>query len=113
MGASNLNAIPDTLNVISANTQHGAGVISKDMAAISNQVNAMGQTIDNAEANLGGSITDISDSDTTLDLTGKVEASLNYGNILADLNAGGIAGATHPKERTKMRILSHQFNILF
>ena len=90
---SNLKAIPDTLNVISANTQHGAGVISKDMAAISNQVNAMGQTIDNAEANLGGSITDISDSDTTLDLTGKVEASLNYGNILADLNAGGIAGA--------------------
>lgn len=90
---ANLNAIPNTINIISANTQHGANVISRDMNAISKQANEMSQTIDNAEENLGGTITDISDRDTALDLTGKVADCVNYGNILADLNVGGIAGA--------------------
>lgn len=91
--SNNLNAMPGTLSSISSNTKNAAYVISRDMKAITNQVNAMSQTLNNAEANLGGSITDISDEDTPADLGGKVEACSNFGAILADLNAGGITGA--------------------
>ena len=39
---------------------------------------------------------DVSDADTPENITGKIEDCANYGDILADLNAGGIAGAISP-----------------
>lgn len=73
------------------------GTLTSDMRAISNQINAMQKTIQNASENIGGTITDISDLDTPEDLVGKVSACQNFGTIFADANAGGIAGAISPE----------------
>lgn len=73
------------------------GTLTSDMRAISNQINAMQKTIQNASENLGGTITDISDLDTPEDFIGKVSECQNYGSIFADANAGGIAGAISPE----------------
>ena len=88
-----LDAMPGTLSSIASATQTTLYSLNRDLNAISGQISAMGQTLNNASENLGGTVTDISDQDTPELLTAKVEASLNYGSILADLNAGGIAGA--------------------
>lgn len=90
---SSFSGIQGSLNSIASTVQNTAGTLSRDMEAISNQVKAMGSTIDNAEENLGGTVVDISDSDTPEDTTGKVESCENHGDVLADLNVGGIAGA--------------------
>lgn len=90
---SSLTGIQGSLSSMAATVQSTASTLSRDMAAISNQVKAMDNTIDNAGENLGGTIVDISDNDTPEDLAGKVESCENHGDILADLNAGGIAGA--------------------
>ena len=88
-----LNSMPGTLNNIAASLEATVNGLTRDLNAISGQISAMGQTINEASENIGGSITDISDLDTSETLTGKVETCINYGDILADLNAGGIAGA--------------------
>lgn len=88
-----LNAMPGTLHSISYATQTTIKGLTRDLNAISAQISAMGETINSASENLGGSITDISDQDTPELLTGKVENCRNYGCVLADLNIGGIAGA--------------------
>lgn len=88
-----LDAMPVTLRSIATAAQTTVNILSSDLGAISAQVNAMGNTVNKASENLGGSLRDISDQDTPEQLTGKVEGCLNYGDILADLNAGGIAGA--------------------
>ena len=88
-----LNAMPGTLRSISAATQNTITGLTRDLNAISSQVSIMGNTINGASENLGGSITDISDLDTADMLSGKLEGCVNEGNILADLNVGGIAGA--------------------
>ena len=91
--SSNLNAMPGTLSSITAATKTTANSLSRDINAISGQIGKMETTLDTASENLGGSIMDISDQDTDETLTGKVENCVNYGAVLADLNAGGIAGA--------------------
>ena len=91
--STTLSAMPGTLRSIASATQTTINGLTRDLNAISAQVSAMGETINGASENLGGSITDISDQDTPEILTGKVEGCINYGNVLADLNAGGIAGA--------------------
>lgn len=91
--SNTLNAMPDTLKNIAASTQSTVSGLNRDLNAISGQMNAMGGTLNNASENLGGSVTDISDADTPEDLTGKVESCVNSGNVFADLNTGGIAGA--------------------
>ena len=91
--SATLNAMPDTLNSIASATQTTLYSLTRDLNAISGQINAMGQTLDNASENLGGTITDVSDEDTPEQLTGKVENCVNYGSVLADLNVGGICGA--------------------
>ena len=91
--STTLSAMPGTLRSIASATQTTINGLSRDLNAISAQVSAMGETINGASENLGGSITDISDQDTPEILTGKVEDCINYGDVLADLNAGGIAGA--------------------
>ena len=91
--AASLNAMPSTINSISSATETTVYSLASDLNAITGQINAMSQTLNNASANLGGTITDISDQDTPDQLTGKTENCVNYGDVLADLNAGGIAGA--------------------
>lgn len=88
-----LNKMPGTLRSIASAAQTTVNRLSRDLDAISSQVSAMGNTINGASDNLGGSITDVSDLDTPDILTGKVESCINYGAVLSDLNAGGIAGA--------------------
>lgn len=70
-----------------------AGGLSSDMGAVMEQIDVISAVVDGAAENLGGTVTDISDLDTELDLTGKVADCSNSGDILADLNAGGIAGS--------------------
>ena len=94
---STLGAMPGTLRGIASATQATVNTLSRDLNAITNQVTAMSQTIADASENLGGTITDISDQDTPEMLTGKVEGCINMGDVLADLNAGGIAGAISPE----------------
>ena len=91
--STTLNAMPGTLSNIASATQTTLYSLNRDLNAISGQISAMGQTLNNASENLGGTVTDISDKDTPELLTGKVEGCTNFGNVLADLNAGGIAGA--------------------
>lgn len=91
--SSTLNAMPGTLSSIASATQNTVNGLTRDLQGISGQISAMGQTISDAEENLGGSIIDVSDEDTDELLSGKIADCTNYGSILADLNAGGIAGA--------------------
>lgn len=91
--STTLNAIPGTLRGILAATQATANTLNRDMNVIAGQVGAMEETIKDASENLGGSIKDVSDQDTAETLTGKVEGCINHGDVLADLNAGGVAGA--------------------
>lgn len=91
--SSTLNAMPGTLSGITAATKTTVASLSQDLNAISGQISKMGETVNSASENMGGSIVDISDVDTPELLTGKVESCTNYGTVLADLNTGGIAGA--------------------
>lgn len=91
--STTLNAMPGTLRSITAATQTTVNSLSRDLNAIAGQIGAMEETVNGASENLGGSITDVSDQDTDETLTGKVEGCINYGNVLADLNVGGISGA--------------------
>lgn len=86
-------AMPGTMRSIASAAHTTVSGLSKDMNTLSAQIGAMGYTLENDYKNLGGSITDISDQDTSDLLIGKVENSVNAGAVLADLNAGGIAGA--------------------
>ena len=91
--STTLDAMPGTLSSIASATQTTLYNLNRDLNAISGQISAMGQTLNNASENLGGTITDISDFDTPELLTAKVETCANYGKVLSDLNAGGIVGA--------------------
>ena len=91
--SSAMHAMNGTMNEIAATTRGTATTLSKDMQAVAGQMNEMGQTLQGASEYLGASITDVSDMDTETDITGKISGCANYGAVLADLNAGGIAGA--------------------
>ena len=91
--SSTISSLPSAMNSITAATEKTMTGLTQDLQAISGQISAMGQTINAAAENLGGALTDVSDEDTGELLTGKVEACVNAGSVLADLNAGGICGA--------------------
>lgn len=88
-----LGAMPETLERITASGQGLASDLNRDLNGLFTQIQEMEKTIGSAKENLGGSFLDASDEDTEKDLTGKVEGCVNSGAVLADLNAGGIAGA--------------------
>ena len=83
----------NSIRGIATAAQNTVSGLSRDLQAVSNQMGAMSNTINQAEENIGGTVTDVSDLDTAEDLTGKVEYSMNYGDVLGELNVGGIAGA--------------------
>ena len=91
--SSSMSDMTDTLRGMGAVTESLVGTLSNNLHSMEQQMNAMRSTLGNAEENLGGTITDVSDKDTEEDLGGKVAQSTNDGSILADMNAGGIAGA--------------------
>ena len=88
-----LDAMPNTLRSIATAAQATVNVLGSDLGAISAQVDKMGQTVKDSSETFGGSLLDVSDQDSAELLTGKIESCLNLGDVLADLNAGGIAGA--------------------
>lgn len=91
--ADTLEAMPETLQGITAAAETTVSSLGRDLNAISGKLSAMSETVKGASENLGGGIADISDEDTPQTLTGKVENCRNFGDILADMNVGGIAGA--------------------
>lgn len=91
--SSSISGMSQTLDGMSATTYSAMGALSNNLHALQNQINAMRTTLGNVSETLGGSISDVSDLDSEEDFTGKVAQCTNYGAILADRNAGGIAGA--------------------
>ena len=97
-------AAQNTLSSSLSGVQQSAGNIRTDLTdtvnsltgrveTMLNQIDSIGNTMQNATAYLGGSFTDISNSDTDADKSGKVESCQNSGSVQADRNGGGIVGA--------------------
>ena len=91
--SASMSGMQSSMNRMMRGMQGTVNSLSSDMRAITNQVSLMSQTIENVGDTMGGSITDVSDLDTAELLTGKTMDCRNFGNILADMNAGGITGA--------------------
>lgn len=91
---SSMSSMQGTIRSLNDTTQAGVNTASNDIRAITNQLSAISSTLDNASETLGGTVTDVSDSDTVDDLTGKVSLCENFCTVSGDLNIGGIAGAT-------------------
>ncbi len=89
---SSLAAMGDTVQDIGETTEAGVNELSGNLQSISSQMNSIGATIDNASQTTGAAINDVSDEDTSNDISAKIEKCSNLGDVLADLNAGGIAG---------------------
>ena len=90
---NSLSSMSSSVRGIATATRNTVNGLSRDLQAVSNQVSAMSQTIGAADETIGGTVTDVSDLDTPEDLTGKVEACINRGDVLGELNVGGVAGA--------------------
>lgn len=91
--SSSISGMTQTLQGINA-TAHGAmGTMSTNLHTLQRQIDAMRTTLGNVSETLGGSLLDVSDRDSEEDLSGKVANCTNRGSVLADRNAGGIAGA--------------------
>lgn len=91
--SGSLSSMQGTMSSITSSTQSAVDTMSDDIKAIANQMSAISNTLNNASKNLGFSVTDVSDGDKDDDLTGKVDTCQNFGDVNADLNAGGIIGA--------------------
>ena len=89
----NMSAINENLNNILRLTENAGTTLTQDLRSMSNIIQSMQQTIGSASDNLGGTVFDSSDSDTDEDLTAKIDRCINKGDVYADLNGGGIAGA--------------------
>lgn len=90
--SQSLSGMNSSLNGIASSIQDTTSTLYRDMQAVFNQIGVMGETINGASENLGGTIADVSDADTPEDISGKVEACSNTGAVLADINVGGITG---------------------
>ena len=91
--SSSISGMTETLRGMQDTAYSSMGALSTNLHTMQSQLNAMRNTLGNISETLGGSITDVSDDDTELNLTGKVSNCRNEGSVLADRNAGGIAGA--------------------
>ncbi len=91
--SSSLSGIENGVRDLFQATENASSQLESDLQALESQMNQIRGTLADGDANLGGSVADISDADTPEDLTGKVSVSINYGQIVGDRNIGGIAGA--------------------
>ena len=90
---SNIQSMYETMGELGETAGKTAGQLSQDIRAVASQLSAMGQTIRDADENLGIRLRDVSDSDTEDDLSAKIFRCQNHGAVSGDLNAGGIAGS--------------------
>lgn len=91
--SSSLSGMRGSVDEIGSTATDTAVSLSRDMRAITNQVNSMGRTLSQVSSAIGGTFEDVSDADTAKDQGGKVEACVNRGSVFGDLNIGGITGA--------------------
>lgn len=91
--SNSVTGMSNSLQSIAASTEAAIGGLNSGLGALSGQMGKINDTLNNAAENLGISVRDVSDEDSAEELTGKVENCLNTGHVLADRNAGGIAGA--------------------
>ena len=88
-----VTGISDTLRSLWEVMDGSMTDLDQDMKAISLQIAQIEATLNDADANLGGQIFDISDQDTADQLGSKLENCHNFGIIAGDLHIGGILGA--------------------
>lgn len=91
--SSSISGVQQSAGNIRTGVTGTVNSLTNRVEAMLGQIDAIGSTMQNPMANLGGSFTDISASDTDSDKSGKVESCLNTGTVQADRNGGGIAGA--------------------
>ena len=93
--SSSLNNISERVSSLTNNTGSNAQNLIDDLRAVADQMERIGRTIAGAmdEKPTDDIYQDISDGDTIKDTEGKVLNCVNYGDVQADLNAGGITGA--------------------
>ena len=91
--SSSISGIDSTTRKLYQAVKDTSSDLESDMQAIADQMDVISGILESGEENLGGSVLDVSDADTAEDLTSKIEACINHGDILGDLNVGGIAGA--------------------
>ena len=93
--SGSITAIADGVDALNADAGDHTQALIRDIQAITDQMNAIANTLLGAAENAGkGTVfEDVSDDDTDGDTEGKVFNCLNAGTVYADLNAGGIAGA--------------------
>ena len=93
--SSRLNNISERVSSLTNNTGSNAQNLIDDLRAVADQMEQIGRTIAGAmdEKTTDDIYQDISDGDTIKDTEGKVLNCVNYGDVQADLNAGGITGA--------------------
>lgn len=82
-----------TLDGMQYVTQTSMDALSLNLLTLQQQVSGMAATLGNVSQTVKGSVEDVSDEDTELDLTGKVADCTNRGSVRGDLNVGGITGA--------------------
>ena len=94
---ASLNAMSGTIQGIAGAAGNTVSGLTRDLRAVQSQMSAMGETISRASEHMGGSVVDVSDEDMPGLLLGKVEQSVNTGNVLAEWNVGGVIGAMAPE----------------
>lgn len=114
-----LNALNQTAGQVSGHLQSGVTGVSDGLDSLKSQAQSARdaaaalvpkpgelpdlpdrdsiQAVNQAGDYLGWEFTDVSDEDTADDQTAKVEGCVNEGEVYADWNAGGIAGAMAPE----------------
>ena len=93
--SSSLNDISDRVRSLTNSTGSNAQNLIDDLRAVADQMEQIGRTLAGAmdKKTTDDIYQDISDDDTVKDTEGKVLNCVNYGDVQADLNAGGITGA--------------------
>jgi len=92
-----MGKMPGTINSIGNSVQATISGLTRDLRTITDQITKMGETIDSASETIGGTFQDVSDLDTPELYSGEVHGCVNRGEVLGDLNIGGITGAIAPE----------------
>lgn len=87
-----LVGIDETVDSLYAAIKETTAQVDEDLQAVSAQVAVIENTLEHSSDNLGGTVTDTSDT-AEASTYSTVADCLNFGTVLADLNAGGIVGA--------------------
>jgi hypothetical protein len=90
---SSLDGVEKSLDQLWSTIDKTATDLTTDLDAISLQLAVIENTLNHAQDGIGGEFFDVSDADTPEEQGSKVEACRNLGQVMADLNAGGIIGS--------------------